>query len=167
MIVRTHTRLHTPLRALVRLYRALDEELAAFPFACRMDGDCCRFALSGLRLYISSLEAIYLFGGSEPLGSGKAGLLEAGGERTCPFLVDGRCNRRTLRALGCRIYTCDSLLNERTQPIYERYHRQIRDLHRDHDLPYEYRDILAWCHDLDLSSKSGAASRKELRPPPR
>ncbi|HXX93165.1 MAG TPA: hypothetical protein VEN81_05995, partial [Planctomycetota bacterium] len=60
----------------------------------------------------------------------------------CPYLREGLCGVRDHRMLGCRIYFCDPNYADQMGPLYERFHRKIKDLHRKHGLPYEYSEFL-------------------------
>lgn len=126
--------LDAALSELDEIYAALDEQIAALPFECRKDGDCCRFSTSGHRLYITWLEAWRLFGSERDLVAGE----------DCPFQEGDICARRDERALGCRVYCCDRDFETESGTIYETFHGRIGAIHEKHGLPYEYRDIRAW-----------------------
>jgi len=126
--------LDAALDELQELYTALDEQISALSFECRRDGECCRFSRSGLRLFVTWLEAWYLFASAPEF--------EAGDD--CAFQEGDICVRREQRALGCRAYGCDRDDEAQSAEIYETFHRQIGAIHEKYDLPYEYRDIREW-----------------------
>ena len=120
------------------LYGRVDAIPDSTQVKCRMDGACCCFDTSGLRLFASALERRYLVREAGPPPRG-----ESGGR--CPYLADRICTARTGRTLGCRLYFCDPLDEEGRNHRYEAFHREIKALHRKYDLPYDYRDILDVC----------------------
>lgn len=126
------------LTALKEIYAAADRRIADLGFACRMDGECCRFGRSGLTLFATLLEARHLFRDTCP-----AGAAERAGE-VCPFLDGSRCTRREHRTLGCRIHFCQSGDADELAAIYEELHRAIKDLHVRYGLPYSYRKLSDW-----------------------
>ena len=137
-----HSALDAALGELKELYAALDEQISALSFKCRRDGDCCRFSRSGLCLYITWLEARYLFGSVGDLQAGDDCALHEGDD--CAFQDGNICVRRDQRALGCRVYGCDRAYEAESAAIYETFHAQIGAIHEKHGLPYEYRDIRDW-----------------------
>jgi len=141
---RARSGLDRALEELDLLYERLERDPRLRGFACRMDGECCRFDSSGPDLYMTFLEAIRLFGAPAP-DAGPSPSLEGG--RTgapCPFLKDDRCSRRKRRALGCRIYACDPALEGERAAVYEEFHEALKDIHRRYGIPYDYREIGSW-----------------------
>lgn len=127
-------------QALNALYAQAEGEADGPRPECRMDGDCCRFAFSGIRLYASALERVHLV-----RESGPPPRAEQAGQ--CPYLSGSRCTARTGRTLGCRLYFCDPRNEEERNRRYERYHREIKRLHEKYGLEYDYRDIMELAHD--------------------
>jgi hypothetical protein len=117
------------------LYADLGRELDALAPRCELSSRCCRFTEFGHQLWTSDLELAYLRSrdGAPPAGA-PAGV--------CPYLRDGRCGAREGRMLGCRIFFCDPAYKEAMGPLYESYHRRLKDLHRRHGLPYSYGEFL-------------------------
>lgn len=150
-----HNRSHFhPLpRAFIRLksiYDSVDRIIAGLDLHCQQDGSCCRFGTSELRLFVTGLEVLYLrykCGTSFPSVS----------MDQCPYLERDRCRAREGRPLGCRIYFCDPRFGLGAEAIYEKYHREIVLIHNNHDLIYNYQELLIhpWfskvsCRDLGL-----------------
>jgi Fe-S-cluster containining protein len=139
-------------RDLETLYAELDERLAGLDFQCRKDGACCRFGESGIRLYISCLEACYLFGKETQsdvaaLATDFAAMavdFSVPAATDCPFQSGDVCSRRRERTLGCRIYVCDSSLDREISALYEEFHGRVRRLHEKYGIEYLYRDIRDW-----------------------
>ena len=128
------------------IYTELDRELAALRPLCQRSGRCCRFKDFGHQLWTTGIELDYLVEREGlPAGAGEAG--------TCPYLRDGLCGVRDHRMLGCRIYFCDAGYAGAMGPLYEKYHARIKELHRRHDVPYEYAELLS-----ALKRRSGAVS---------
>jgi Fe-S-cluster containining protein len=118
------------------IYTDLERELATLRPLCQKSGRCCRFKDFGHQLWTTRLELDYLVE--------REGLPASAGEPgTCPYLRDGLCGVREHRMLGCRIYFCDTGYASAMGPLYEKYHARIKDLHRRHDVPYEYSELLS------------------------
>jgi Fe-S-cluster containining protein len=126
-------------RELEAVYAALADELAELRPLCQTSGRCCRFKESGHELWTTRLELDYLLDhGGPPAAPPRP-------EGVCPYLKHGLCSVRDHRMLGCRIYFCDPSYAAAMGPLYERYHRRIKEVHRNHGLPYEYAEFLrAW-----------------------
>ena len=124
-------------RDLEALYADLERELAELRPLCRQSSRCCKFKEFGHQLWTTQLEIDYLV---EHEGLPRD--LAPAGEGVCPYLRDGLCGVRDHRMLGCRIYFCDAGYAGAMGPLYEKYHARIKELHRRHDLPYEYGEFL-------------------------
>lgn len=129
------------LEELDALFAEVDARIDALGFTCRQDGACCRFSESGIRLYVTWLEARRLIGTADDI------LVSD----DCPFQEGALCTRRDERSLGCRIYGCDPALDARLSEIYETFHARIVALHDKYGLPYEYRDIREWARIFSSS----------------
>ena len=123
-------------RELEALYADLERELAALRPKCGLSGRCCRFKDFGHQLWTTDLELDYLRaragGPSSPAPEG-----------VCPWLKDGRCSAREHRMLGCRIFFCDPGYKDAMGPLYETYHRRLKEIHARHGLRYAYGELLA------------------------
>lgn len=121
--------------ALEAVYGDVDRELAERNPRCLHDGACCRFATSGLSLFVTPLEVAYL-------------ILKAGPpprppmEGTCPYQEGIECRARAGRPLGCRIYFCDPGMEEVMSGIYEPCHQKIIALHNRHEVRYSYMELV-------------------------
>ena len=115
------------------IYAELERELAALRPLCRTSGRCCKFKEFGHQLWTTGLELDYLVE--------HQGLPKSKPEGVCPYLKGGLCSVRDHRMLGCRIYFCDPGFAQAMSPLYERYHRKIKDLHIKHALPYVYSEF--------------------------
>ena len=117
------------------LYGRVKGESRVLASPCRRDGACCRFSSSGLRLFVSSLEVAYQF---HRAGSLTSPLPEC----VCPYLEENLCRAREGRFLGCRIYHCEEDGAQERARLYEKFHKEIRDLHERYDVEYVYTDLM-------------------------
>jgi hypothetical protein len=108
---------------------------------CRACGKCCKFDLTGDRLYVSTGELALLCKVPPP----KPGLVRV---LRCPYQVGRRCTARDRRPLGCRTFLCQKSSAPPRQEIYETHHRAIRRLHRRCNLPYRYVELTAALAEL-------------------
>ena len=116
-----------------------------------MSGRCCRFAEYGQHLWATRLETDYLAAHAGPPPPGPDGV--------CPYLRDGRCGVRDHRMLGCRVFFCDATYEP--GPVYEKYHRRIRELHARHGIPYDYREFAS----TPARIRAGRESTPSAAPP--
>ncbi len=121
-------------RGLEAVYAELERELSELRPLCQTSGRCCKFKEFGHQLWTTQLELDYLIE--------KEGRPQADPEGVCPYLQNGLCGVRDHRMLGCRIYFCDPSYASAMGPLYERYHRKIKDLHLKHSIPYHYSELL-------------------------
>lgn len=122
---------------LEQIYADLETELAGLRPLCQRSSRCCKFKEFGHQLWTTGLELDYLLEHEGPPPTGKAL------QDVCPYLRDGLCGARDHRMLGCRIFFCDPGYASAMNPLYEKYHARIKDLHRKHGLSYEYAELLS------------------------
>jgi len=120
------------LDGLAAIFRDVDERVARVGAVCMGGGGCCRFALAGHRLYVSTAELAALL--TVPPVRPAAGPLE------CPYQQGPACHARHHRPLGCRTFFCKSsrLPEPATAELYETAHAKIRQLHESLNVPYHY-----------------------------
>ena len=121
-------------RDLESVYAELEADVAALSPLCELSGRCCRFKEYKHQLWTTRLELEYLLA--------KEGAPPAGSEGVCPWLKDGKCSVRDNRMLGCRIFFCDKSYESAMGPLYEKHHARIRELHRRHNVSYDYFEFL-------------------------
>jgi hypothetical protein len=117
--------------ALRAIYARVAEDLAARPeLSCELSGRCCRFREAGHQLYLTRLEyeEMVARGGARPADPD-----------ACPWLEDGLCGNREGRALACRTYFCSD--EKQAAEVTERWHAEIRNLHANSGLDYDYRSL--------------------------
>ena len=113
------------------IYAEAEADLAGRSgLVCALSGRCCRFKEAGHDLYLTRLEYEEMVArGGRP----------AGGGDDCPWLEGGLCANRDGRALACRTYFCSD--EAQAAEVTERWHREIRRLHAEAGIPYEYRAL--------------------------
>lgn len=117
--------------ALREIYARVAEDLAARPeLFCELSGRCCRFREAGHELYLTRLEfeEMVACGGPRPADPD-----------ACPWLENGLCANREGRALACRTYFCSD--EAQAAAVTERWHLEIRKLHANNKLDYDYRSL--------------------------
>ncbi len=117
------------------LYETLEGELARFRRRCVMRGICCDFATHGHMLFVTGLEAAQMArcGQVPEPAQAVAGI--------CPYLLGTRCGARDHRALGCRIYYCDTTYEEQRNEVYERFLKAIREIEARHGMEHTYQAV--------------------------
>ncbi|MHC4821872.1 MAG: hypothetical protein ACYTDX_09160 [Planctomycetota bacterium] len=126
--------------ALRDLYRDFDEETARIAPVCRASGRCCDFDAFGHTLFASRLEAEVLVEESGGLPPETPGL--------CPWWVERQCTARAPRPLGCRAFFCDESKDEAMTASHEAFLSRLKDIHREHELPWNYAPLLRHLADL-------------------
>ena len=129
--------------AMQDLYRRLDAEIARFQVSCDACGRCCHFSEFDHVLYLSRLEALYLF---------RRGAPRTGDTRVCPFLNEGGCGARSRRALGCRTFFCDRRDRDSFQSLYETYHREMRALSERFGIEWRYAPLAEQIQAMEKQS---------------
>lgn len=134
---------------LERIYRQLDVIVTEHNPQCDASGRCCRFDAYGHQLYVSTLEMEY-FAHCMDLTPIPADSADMGGRKRialpqlpvdgCPWQINGLCTAREGRPLGCRIYFCDPAHQAWQPEVYEKFHREILQLHARFALPYRYME---------------------------
>src|SRR5690606_15972402 len=108
----------------------------------------CRFGRFGHRLYVTALEVVYYLAiageaataeRSEATGSGLIPLIT---EDVCPHAPGGKCQARSRRPLGCRIFYCDPAAQHWQGPLTEDLLGELRRLHDELQVPYFYAEWL-------------------------
>jgi Fe-S-cluster containining protein len=121
-------------RAVLEVYREVDEAVARAGPVCQASGRCCRFQEYGHVLFLSHLEAEILLEAAPPYGTP----VSADG---CPFQMDGLCTAREPRPLGCRIYFCDPQYQETSHQITEQAVQRLKELAAQHDAGWLYAPL--------------------------
>jgi Fe-S-cluster containining protein len=56
----------------------------------------------------------------------------------CPFQVNKLCSVHGFRPFGCRMFFCDATSTQWQNEQYERFHAELKELHKRLDVPYVY-----------------------------
>ena len=127
------------------VYEDLDKHLAAADPACTHCGQCCRFADYGHRLYVTTLEILYLSHHKQPPVNEAHSLAQG----RCPFQIDDNCSLRQFRPTSCRIFFCRTLDRRFQSELTEQVLARLRRLHDKFHAPYLYADLLDWLRSAD------------------
>lgn len=120
------------LQELYAVYRDADELFAGW--SCPVSTECCRFGLTGLEPYVTSIEYVAVVravkkAGGLPMAARKAlPLLDRGprDQGICRLLdVDGKCSIYEARPFGCRTFFCAHAFEGKKVP-----HKQVLELVR-------------------------------------
>lgn len=128
------------LDAVSDIYDDLDQHLAAADPNCSHCGQCCHFADFGHRLYVTTLEILYLTQ-DNPLSGDKAPSSVQG---CCPLQIGNHCSVRQFRPASCRIFFCRDLDPHFQSELTEQVLARLRRLHETFCTPYLYADLLVW-----------------------
>lgn len=124
-----------PAEAQLRaLYVELGAESAELQKTCKACGRCCDFSTHENVLYATGLERDLLRSADLPR--------ESAGEKTCPYLAEGKCAAREVRTLGCRTFFCDEAADRKGRELYERYRKRLAEISRRAGLEWDYRPVL-------------------------
>src|SRR5438270_12493018 len=121
-------------RAVLDLYKEVDEAVHAAGPVCVASGRCCRFKEYGHTLFLSNLEADVLLA-SAPLYE------QPVSPDFCPFQKNNLCTAREPRPLGCRIYYCDPSYQETGNQITEEYLGRLKQLAQEHGVAWQYAPL--------------------------
>jgi Fe-S-cluster containining protein len=168
--------------AVARVYENLQREIDARKPVCNASGRCCRFDEFGHRLYVTTIE-LAAFVASLPeaafAGSAVPNVTPPHQENNvrhsrtygggCPFQVNGLCSVHAIRPFGCRVFFCDATSDDWQHQQYERFHAELKRLHAEFEVPYQYVEWRDALRQLDLEeglplavSRSTSASEPGL-----
>lgn len=120
--------------AVARLYADLQREIDARKPICNASGRCCHFEEFGHRLYVTTIELAAFVAG---LAADQPTQANSGG---CPFQIGGLCAVHAIRPFGCRVFFCDATSDDWQHAQYERFHSELKRLHEQLGVPYQYVD---------------------------
>ncbi len=141
---------HDALAArLAVLYDSVDSAIAGYGPVCRNRGLCCRFADFGHRLYVSTVELTYF------VRHARDSWRLPGEDDACPYHHAGRCEARTFRPLGCRIFFCEPEAREWQGPEYESRLIELRRVGSRFGVAYRYVEWLSVLRDLSAAIRAG------------
>lgn len=131
------------LASMAAFYTRVDGVVAGYQPICRNRGDCCQFKRFGHRLYVTTVELAYFF---EGWGHSWRSPDDNGG---CPFQVDGMCQARLHRPMGCRVFFCDPGAKAWQGPTYEGFLAELKGIGSDFGIAYRYVEWLSALKSVD------------------
>ncbi len=121
------------------LYQHIAQEVARHKPVCNQSGRCCNFDAWDHRLYVTGLEAAYLYSRLDQQLT-PDDITRARADGGCPFQKALLCTTHTIRPIGCRVYFCDQSDEGWQEALTERTLAEVRDIHDRHDIPYQYAE---------------------------
>ena len=79
----------------------------------------------------------------------------------CPHAVEGRCQVRSHRPLGCRIFYCDPAAQPWQAPLTEELLTRLRAMHEELEVPYLYTDWMTTLRALSADPSSAQCDSEE------
>lgn len=132
------------------VYERIDHHLAGANPDCKNCGNCCDFITYGHRLYVTTLEMLYLIHGMNSTNQTRPLTRFDALKPQCPWQKKSGCTIRDYRPAGCRIFYCD-LNTDFQNDLTEQVLASLRDLHKQFNAVYYYTDLLTW---LKMMKKS-------------
>jgi len=133
------------IQGVQEIYSQIDRRLDAAGASCENCGRCCDFTRFGHRLYVTTLEILYLLNGlthqSALLDDLKKQPIIAG---RCLFQQDHNCLMRPFRPASCRIFYCRDLDTPFQNELNEQVVQELRRLHEQFQALYYYTDMDHW-----------------------
>lgn len=127
------------------IYEDLDKHLSAADPNCSHCGQCCHFADYGHRLYVTTLEMLYLAHHNRV----PCDQAQSAAQGCCPFQTGTDCSARQFRPASCRIFFCQSLDPRFQSELTEQVLARLRRLHDRFCVPYLYADLLLWLQSCE------------------
>ena len=150
-----NTNNQTCLDAIQELYDDLDRILATTGGICVQSGRCCQFGKFGHRLYVTTLEMLYFLKTLQTDQADKPpGYLKSLTDKRCPWQLDNLCTVHTIRPVGCRVYFCRGIAQDKQNELTERFLRRLRGLHDTLDVVYHYGDWIDWLKKYDTLAQA-------------
>lgn len=95
-------------------------------------------------MFVTTLEMACFLNEAESLLNPpqRSGLVIVEPGESCPFQVDRLCGVHAHRPMGCRLFYCDPASSQWQHDAYERFHRELREIHDRSKIPYFYVEWL-------------------------
>ena len=124
------------IKKVAEIYDWLDSQISNNGKAgkCEACGRCCDFANFDHRLFVTSLEVIYL---AAKLGAESMRPMPS---KRCPYNVEGKCSVYKYRFAGCRIFYCKGDKDFQSG-LSESALKKIKLICDDFQIPYYYADL--------------------------
>lgn len=147
-------------QAIRGVYDRLDAAVRARGPVCWSSGKCCNFEAYGHRLYVTGLEIAWVLG-EVPARPAASSIEPRGG---CPFQIEKLCSIHAVRPLGCRVFFCQQGTQAWQQEVYEKFLGEVRQLHEQRELPYQYMEWRAGLREAmeSLETRETAAQSRVI-----
>lgn len=146
------------IAAMDAFYQRLASQIDGHRPVCRNRGACCRFGEFGHRLYVTAVELAYFAG---TVGRERAAPEAAS---ACPYQIEGLCDVRESRPMGCRVFFCESAGQGWQEDLTESALGELRTIHEQFDIPYAYSEWLTALRQLSETTRPLAVARERALP---
>jgi len=127
------------LNKIEQIYNRLDKQISSnkdLHCGCKACGRCCNFELFDHKLFVTTLELMYL---AEKLQTEK---LKPASDGICPYNNNEKCTIYENRFAGCRIFFCEGDKDFQSR-LSETVSKEIKSLCNEFKIPYQYRELSA------------------------
>src|SRR4051812_37459683 len=125
-------------QAVENLYGQVQREIDARRPLCVISGRCCRFEEYGHRLFVTTMELASFVRELKASTVDRQQRMADWDGTGCPFQVNKLCTVHAFRPFGCRMFFCDATSTQWQNEQYERFHAELKELHKRLDVPYVY-----------------------------
>lgn len=129
---------------IAQIYDGLDSQIKSstqLAGSCKACGKCCDFNSYDHRLYITTLELIYL---QEALGKNN---IKAMANGICPYNIDDKCSIHNHRFAACRIFCCNGD-KDFQGTLSEVTLRKLKSVCDEFEIPYTYCELATALNSL-------------------
>ena len=141
-----------------QFYAELDDAIAERAPVCTNRGLCCNFDAYGHDLFVTAVELSCFIQGH------RKDWRQPGDARVCPWQVGGRCEARTHRPLGCRVFFCDESSRDWQSAEYEKRLAELKAIGAAHGVEYRYVEWLSALRSVPPAGVQCTASGSAPRP---
>jgi len=124
------------LERVAEIYNWIDEQIVKKGSAetCDACGKCCDFEAFGHKLYVTTLELMYLAANlpAEDIRAMNGGV--------CPYNSGGKCSIYDYRFSGCRIFNCKGDIEFQGR-LSEAAVGKFKAICEEFDIPYSYKEL--------------------------
>lgn len=125
------------LKKVAEIYKWLDSQISnnsKLAGVCSTCGKCCDFAHFDHRLFVTTLEIMYL---AANLGAENVKPMKTS---RCPYNIGGKCSVYEHRFSGCRIFSCRGDTDFQSK-LSERALKKFKTLCQEFQITYRYTDL--------------------------
>lgn len=118
-----------------QIYDWLDAQIeSGIAEKCEACGKCCDFITFDHRLYVTTLEVMYLAANLDTSN------LKSMQDGICPYNSEGKCTVYLYRFSGCRIFNCKADTEIQSQ-LSEEVLKKFKELCEKYQIPYRYMEL--------------------------